>query len=431
MIRKIAISTFMAVFGLVLFATADTTAYAQKTVSLPTEITRNMKLKKKKVYILEGGTFVRAGATLTIKPGTTIVGKTGSFLVIDKGARIIAEGTADKPIVFTSIQAPGDRARGDWGGIIFNGNAAVNCAAASGGSCEGEGGTGPYGGADLNDNQGSLRYVRVEFGGFPISPDNELNCVAFQGTGDGLSVDFVQAHMGGDDGFEWFGGSTNGKHLIATGAQDDSFDWTFGWDGYVQYGVIQQRADGPGIADRGIEADNNDLSLDAQPRSKPKLANLTIIGDPDATFPGSTQGLELRNGTAGELRNIVVQGFKREAVRISSDPTYLQYQAGALDIQGFIVFNNKGTANIDGRTMDTLNAKGLGFLKIQLQVNPQLGDPYNRTAPNFQPAAGSPALDAANAAPSFLEAFFDNAPYLGAFDGANNWAAGWTNFSSN
>jgi len=431
MIRKFAIAAFMAVFGVLIFAEADITAYAQKTVSLPAEITRNMKLKKKKVYILEGGTFVRSGATLSIKAGTKIVGKPGSFLVIDKGARIVAEGTADQPIVFTSIQAPGSRARGDWGGIIFNGGAVVNCAPAVGGTCEGEGGTGPYGGADLNDDQGVLRYVRVEFGGFAISPDNELNCVAFQGTGDGLVVDYLQAHMGGDDGVEFFGGTTNVKHVVITGALDDCYDWTFGYSGYAQFVVAQQRADGPGVADRGIEADNNETNFEASPRSHPKLANFTLIGDPDATFTGSTQGAELRRGTAGELRNFVIQGFKQQAVRITDDSTYIQYQAASLDLQGFLLFNNKGTVNVDGKTMETLSAKGLSNLKIQVQVNPQLADPLNKTAPNFQPAAGSPALNANNAAPTFLESFFDNAPYLGAFDGTNNWMAGWTNFSNN
>lgn len=141
----------------------------------------------------------------------------------------------------------------------------------------------------MEDNQGTLRYVRVEFGGFPISPDNELNCIAFQGTGSGTTVEFVEALNGGDDGFEWFGGTVNARNIISVGAQDDSLDWTFGWTGMVQFAVVQQRADGSGVGDRAIEADNNETDFSLTPRSAPMFQNVTFIGDPDPTFSGSTQ----------------------------------------------------------------------------------------------------------------------------------------------
>ncbi len=427
MIRKLSLSLLALAMAFVTFGERSKPVFAQGSgvVVLSGDITSNMKLKAKKTYLLQGGVFVRSGASLKIPAGTKIFGDTGSFLVIDKGAKIIAKGKANKPIVFTSAQAAGQRRRGDWGGLIFNGNAPINV---PGGVAEGEGGTGQYGGADVSDNQGILRYVRVEYGGFPISPDNELNCVAFQGVGNGTTIDYVEALYGGDDAFEFFGGTVNAKHLVAVGALDDNFDWTFGWTGMLQFGVVQQRADGAGVADRAIEADNNETDFNLTPRSNPLLANLTLIGDPNQTFPGSTQGMELRRGTAGQIRNCIVTGFKANGSRITDQASYDQYSAGELDLQGIIYFNNKGGANLEGTTLAALEGKGLATLRILNQEDPQLVAPFNFAAPNFQPAAGSPALNAANVAPKFADAFFEDAPYVGAFDGTNNWMDGWTNF---
>ncbi len=428
MLRKLTVLTaaaFMLVAGLVVFNPPSAQAQGGNVVVLSGDITRNMKLKKNKRYLLQGGVFVRSGATLKIPAGTQIFGDTGSFLVIDKGGKIQAKGKANKPIVFTSAQPEGQRQRGDWGGIIFNGNAPINV---PGGVAQGEGGTGEYGGNDPADNQGLMTYVRVEYGGFPISPDNELNCVAFQGAGSGTQIDFVEALNGGDDGFEWFGGTVNAKHLLSIGALDDSFDWTFGWVGKVQFAVVQQRADAANI-DRGLEADNNETDFSLTPRSHPTLANFTLVGDIDDAFPGSTQGLELRRGTAGELRNFVVMNFKNVGVRITDDATYEQFSAGELDLQGFVLFNNNSGNNLSGNTLAALEGKGLGTLKI-VTADPQLASPLSLTAPDFRPAAGSPALDAANVATGFADDFFDAAAYVGAFDATNDWTDGWTKFES-
>jgi hypothetical protein len=429
MLRKFAVLAAAAVMTLAGLATYTPPAKAQGggAIVLTGDITSNMKLKKKKRYLLQGGVFVRSGATLKIPAGTQIFGDTGSFLVIDKGAKIIAKGKANKPIVFTSAQPAGQRRRGDWGGLIFNGNAPINV---PGGVAQGEGDTGEYGGTDPADNQGIMQYVRVEYGGFPISPDNELNCIAFQGVGSGTQVDFVEALNGGDDAFEFFGGTANGKHFVLVGETDDGFDWTFGYSGKVQFVVVQQRADGAGIADRGVEADNNETDFNLSPRSDPTLANFTLIGDLDPTFPGSSQGMELRRGTAGHLRNFIVTGFKNVGFRITDQATYDQFSAGNLDLQGFILFNNNGGDNLTGTTMDAVAAKGFATLKILDQTDPQLTAPFSKTAPNFLPQAGSPALDPANVAPKFNDPFFEDANYVGAFDGTHDWTAGWTIFES-
>jgi hypothetical protein len=429
MFRNITVLAVAAVLTLAGLVTFDSPASAQggNVIVISGDITQNLTLKRKKTYLLQGGVFVRDGARLTIKPGTTINCDTGSFLVIDKGGRINAKGTAAKPIVFTSAQPVNQRRRGDWGGIIFNGNAPINV---PGGSAQGEGGTGEYGGTDPEDNQGTMRYVRVEWGGFPISPDNELNCIGFQGVGSGGTFEFLEALNGGDDGFEWFGGTANASHIVSIGAVDDSLDWTFGWTGNVQFAVVQQRADGAGVADRGIEADNNETDFSLTPRSSPRIANMTLVGDPDPTFTGSSIGMEVRRGTAGQIRNFIVTGFKNVGVRITDQATYDQYDNGTLDMQGGIFFDNRAGDNFNSTTREALEGKGLNSLRILDQVDPQLVAPFSKTAPDFRPAAGSPALDPANVAPSFPDAFFVAAAYVGAFNATDNWLEGWTNFAS-
>lgn len=388
------------------------------TVVLEGEINGKLKLKAKNTYVLVGGVFINGN--LVIKPGTTIVGTEGSFLVIKQGARITAEGTAADPIVFTSVNRAGQRNRGDWGGLIINGRAPINV---PGGTAQGEGNTGSYGGSDAADNSGIMKYVRVEYGGFAISPDNELNCVAWQGVGSTGEFDFIQSAWGGDDAFEWFGGTANAKHLVAVGYDDDGLDWTFGWTGKVQFAIVQQRKD---ASDTGIEADNNENGVEFLPRSSPRLANLTLIGAP-AAGPGSRHGMILRRGTAGDIRNFIVMGFKNLGVEVR-DASLTQFNNGTLSLNGGIFFNNGNglttPANFTAATAEGISARSQ---KVQ-ETDPRITDPYSETIPNFKPLAGSPALDAANAVPGFTDSFFVTANYLGAI-GNEDWTLGWTRYT--
>ena len=202
--------------------------------------------------LLKGPVFVRKPATLTVQAGVTVYGEKASIaaLIIDRGAKLNAIGTKDKPVVFTTDQASPQR--GDWGGLIINGYATLNV---TGGTKEGEGDTGTFGcsAAECNDadSSGALQYVRVEYSGIQFSPDNELNGIAFQGTGSGTTVDHVQAYFTKDDCIEFFGGTTNIKYAIMTACGDDSLDWTDGWRGNAQFLVAQQRGD---EADSGVKA---------------------------------------------------------------------------------------------------------------------------------------------------------------------------------
>lgn len=418
MIRKVLGRTLMGCAAVLVVLALKTASHAD-TIVLEGTLNK-AKLKPANVYLLRGGVFIKK--KLVVRPGVQVFGLPGSFLVIDKGARIIADGTPENPIVFTSAAPPGTRRRGDWGGLIINGEAPINV---PGGTAQGEGSTGSYGGTDPDDDSGIMRYVRVEYGGFAISPDNELNCLAFQGVGSSTMVDFVEAFAGGDDGFEWFGGTMNARHLVSVAASDDSFDWTFGWNGRVQFALVQQRSD---EADAGIEADNNENDFNFTPRSSPRLMNFTMIGDP-AAGPGSTRGVLLRRGTAGHLRNFLVMGFKNVGLEVRDAPTFTQMDSDLLTLRGFIFFNNGAglttPANFAGATATGLTSKGVKIL----QSDPQLANAFDRRTPDFRPLPGSPALNAANAEPPITgDTFFVTANYVGAFDVTNNWISGWTKF---
>jgi hypothetical protein len=376
-------------------------------------------------YVLRGAVFVNEGATLTIQAGTTVVGETATHgtLIVDRGGRIVADGTADAPIVFTSDQNIGERGRGDWGGLIINGRAPINI---PGGVGLGEGDTGQYGGNDPNDDSGILRYVRVEYAGIEFSPDNELNGIAFQGVGRGTIVDYVQVKHNKDDGVEFFGGTVDVKHILLTSIGDDSMDWTFGWTGRGQYIVAQQSGDD---ADNGIEADNNGNNNDLLPRSNPTLYNLTFIGDPDTDEGNeSDDGFEIREGTAATIRNFIVMGFKENGIDYSNTSTITQAQQGSLTLANGIVFGNGLLA---GANFDSNSSPFLTQVPTIVVANPGLVDPFNLDQPNFRPA-GLATLAGGQLAPAIPpnDGFFEVTTFIGALspDPAQDWTQGWTNF---
>ena len=377
-------------------------------------------------YVLRGAVFVERGATLNVQAGTRIVGEFATLgtLIIAQGGRINAQGTETAPIVFTSDQPVGQRARGDWGGLIINGEAPLNV---PGGIALGEGDTGRYGGDNPEDSSGVLRYVRVEFAGIEFSPDNELNGIAFQGTGRGTVVDYVQVSFNKDDGIEMFGGNTDLKHIVLSSIGDDSLDWTFGWQGRVQYLIVHQRGDD---ADNGWEADNNGSNNDLLPRSAPSIYNVTLIGDPDAAEGSeSDDGMLIREGTAGTIRNFIVMGFKEYGINIDQTATVTQLNSGALSFANGIVFNNgliAGRANLD--TMASPLANNSTIL-VGGSNDPGLVDPYNHTNPNYQPASMTSLAMTRQAAVQPNDGFFEIALYLGAIAPGQDWTRGWTSFA--
>ena len=410
--------------------------------TLSGEYTQDIHLTADCNYLLEGGVFIgddENSYTLTIDAGVQIFGDTASksMLVVRRGSRIDAQGTAESPIVFTSAADPGSRASGDWGGVILNGRAVTNACGGTPGSCEvqGEGDTGTYGGDDDTYNCGTLRYVRIEFAGKLISPENELNGLALQACGSQTTLEYIQIHMGADDAIEFFGGTANFKYVLATGTSDDNLDWTDGWRGKGQFFVAQQY---DGIGDQGIEADNNGESNDAEPRSFPTLSNLTLIGVP--TGEKSDVGILLREGTGANIHNAIVLGFGEYCLDIDHDATFANAvtTANGTDLNGNLTIENTimhGCAAMYDLGDPAPDADPFSVEEFFTTYNdgnstddPMLGAPYNTQSPDFVPGAGSPALTG-GVTPS--DSFFTSVTFRGGVDPANDWTTGWTTTATN
>jgi hypothetical protein len=414
-------------------------------VNVSGEITASTTWTADKTYVLKDLVFVRAPAVLTIQAGTRVKGERGSALIVTRGAKIVAEGTAQAPIVFTSAKPEGARNRGDWGGVVLLGRAPINVA---GGENAIEGivntdGRGTYGGSDPADSSGTLRYVRIEFAGFELSPDNELNGLTCGGCGSGTVLDYIQVHRAADDGIEFFGGTVNLKHAVITLPNDDGLDWDFGWQGKAQFIVIQQEA---ANGENGYEGDNNRDSPEASPRSSPTIYNATIVGSnaPPGQTAQTQRGMVLRRGTGARLYNHLILGMSATAVDIrdgsetAMTSTVGQAVSGNLFIKNSCFYQNApGAVHFPAEDGAANNDNGFDenafFRRVEManlfDADPRLTDPYHKTAPNWVPQAGSPVMTGAATPPS--DGFFDpSATYMGAF-GTTNWAAGWTAYPEN
>jgi len=282
----------------------------------------NVTWTKDKIYRLKGyvrvgeelvsGTITETG-TLTIQAGTVIIGEEASngTLIVHRGSKLIAIGTASEPIVFTSSEKVGDRKPGNWGGVVICGKAPNNLT----GVAELEGGyKGFHGGTDAADNSGTLKYVRIEYAGIPLNPNQEINSLTMGSVGTGTTIEYVQASFGLDDSFEWFGGTVNAKYLIAYKGTDDDFDMDNGFSGTVQFGLGYR--DGS-LADvsgsNGFEIDNDATGSNLAPFTSATLVNFSIIGAKgkssdylDANFQN---GAQLRRNAKVKMYNTFITGY--------------------------------------------------------------------------------------------------------------------------
>ncbi|MEZ4380257.1 MAG: hypothetical protein R3A79_02840 [Nannocystaceae bacterium] len=376
--------------------------------------------------VLEGIVTVKDGAVLTVMPGVTVRGTNGSALVIAQGSRLEAAGTADMPIVFTSSQSEGSRARGDWGGIVFLGEAESNVMGGVG-VAEGLEDQPNYGGGDspkADYNCGTLQYVRVEYAGYELTTDNELNGVTFYACGTGTTVDHLQVHMGEDDGIEMFGGQWSGAHIVITGAGDDSVDIDQGWTGALQYVVIQQDS---GTGNFAFEISNQEANRDAEPRTKPMISNVTAIGGAGS----KSAGIKLKEGAAGEFYNTIIMGFNNAQVELTEEQTEAQADAGMIKIMNSLFYNNgaAGEAYVvsEGSVWDLLSFIEDPVNSNLFGVDPMLANTGWGTL-DVAPDAASPVHnDVSPPAP------FDGAgSYIGAVkSSADDWTKGWTTYVTN
>jgi hypothetical protein len=366
-------------------------------------------------YLLNGAVFVQTGVTLTIQPGTTIKGQDRSFLVVERGAKLMAEGTAAAPIVFTSAAAPGARTPQDWGGVWINGRGPINV---PGGEEDGEAGlTGRYGGGanpDPNDSSGALRYVRIEFAGFPVAPDRELNNLTLAGVGAGTVVDHVHVNRGADDAIEFFGGTVNVKYILITGPGDDGFDWQTGYTGKAQFIVFQQDGEVDPSAERGVEADNNENDNNLLPRSNPVVYNATFIGDPRPGI-GGRAGIVLRRGTNAQLYNFIVTGFKGAGIEVQGGVSQGLLTGGRLTVANSIFFGNNPNLAAG------VTATTLGGVATIVQQDPMLRDPFAFGDADFSPRDGSPAKSAGMVAQPPADGFFEPVNFIGGVNPDNDW----------
>jgi hypothetical protein len=267
--------------------------------------------------------------------------------------------------------------------------------------------------------------VRVEFAGVEFSPDNELNGIAFQGIGRGGSFEYIQSHMSRDDGFEWFGGTVDVKHMVSSNAADDSFDWTFGWTGRVQFVAITQRGDD---ADRGIEADGSEFNNNALPRSNPQIYNITICGDPDRNEGAeSSIAATIRRGTAFTLRNFLITNFKTSGPQIVDAATINEINIGTSQMGNGVIW---GIPTPIHASVAPFVASGR-FPNVVSNVNAGIGDCSNHENPNFQPTSVA-TLAGGQLAPAIPpnDGFFEATTYIGAVAPApfDDWTAGWTSY---
>ena len=291
-------------------------------------ITTTTTLTADKEWILKGYVYVKEGATLIIQPGTVIksdIAEKGA-LCIERGAKILAEGTPSKPIVFTSGKSAGERSPGDWGGIVILGRAKTNRSSEP----TIEGGIGrPYGGSDDGDNSGILKYVRIEYAGIAALPNSEINALTLGGVGSGTTIQYVQTIYANDDAFEFFGGTVSPKNLYAFATADDDFDFDFGYTGTVSNSIAKRDplfVDN-GDAGNGVECDNDGIGSLATPFTHPKLIGLTLIGPNSAnSLANHNLALRFRRATQFTVQDCTIFGYMKGGLSLESNETAAFYK---------------------------------------------------------------------------------------------------------
>ena len=419
-------------------------------------ISSNLTLKANYTYKLRGLVYVTNGAILTIEPGTKIVGELNmqGGLVITRSSKIIADGTPDKPIVFTSEAA--NPQRGDWSGVILLGNAPTNSSFNGvDGIGEIEGGVNNSDGLGLYgtpisqnqnpaDNSGILRYVRIEYAGYAFLPDKEINGLTFGGVGSGTIIDYVQVSYANDDSFEWFGGTVNCKHLISFRTLDDDFDTDNGFSGTVQFGICLRDSSVADISkSEAFESDNDANGSQLTPQTKAVFSNMTVIGPRQTlTNMGSNlflAGAQIRRNSSESLFNSIIMGWPTGLLIDASKgfPTDNNIP-GTLNVQNCIIGGCNtpvkyapSTATPTGATdqsiLDWFNTSTYGNTIVTNTDDVQLTAPFDYANPDFTPKAGSPALSGA-AFTNPKVTLLQNVDYRGAVGSGDTWFKGWTKF---
>ena len=430
--------------------------------TLTGDITTSRTLTNDTQWTVSGIVTVKNGAVLTVQPGTIVYGATatagsGSVLLVSREGRIEAAGTQARPIIFTSSRAFGQRQRGDWGGILMLGKAPINVGAniTSGATCSGTTGgcnnpagsfyieglttnpDGLYGGTDPAHSCGTMTYVRIEYSGIQLSPNNETNSFTWAGCGTGTTAHHLQAIYGGDDSFEWFGGTMDTKYMIGGMSADDYADFQLGTVGRAQFGIFYQSPDQRG--NRGVEGDNSEYNAAATPISNPTFYNMTFFGSGQVAFdePGVSPGIFLRRGSRGTFNNMVVSNFADPCINVSDATTQAQADAGNVKMDGILCWKNNRTTSTAANTLqaemgtaynlDFANGlKGSAAGKNFLVADPLIQRPFEYSDPDWSSLFSSPVFRTGWVAPPD-DGFFEPARFVGGM-GDVDWTLEWTSY---
>ena len=404
-------------------------------------------------YYLDGLVYLEAGGILNIQAGTVIKaltvptnGDNTSALIITRDAQIFAQGTASNPIIFTAedddLTDPGDLTfedRGLWGGIIILGNATIAFTATQ---TQIEGidpneTRARFGGMDDSDNSGVLKHVSIRHGGAALTTDNEINGLTLGGVGNGTTIDYVEVYAVDDDGFEWFGGSVNCKHLVSAFNTDDAFDMDLGWHGKGQFWFTIMD---PNLGDHAGEfsgSDDNEGIVEGF--DKPQVYNMTFIGRGSDIIDDNKQkrGIHIKTNGAGVFANSIFTEFVNEAIELEFDnQTDLDPFGNLAD--GSLVMNNNiwykcgaqggNWTDWDGIVRFDNNGAALAHLQANNNdvVDPQLaGISWDAESNGLDPRPDPAGAAYQNVADVPNDGFFIQTNFRGAF-GWNNWANGWT-----
>lgn len=444
---------------------------SSKKVELSGRITKDTTLRKGDDNLLKGIVYITNGATLTIEKGAVVKGSYSgadvAALVIARGAKIQAQGTADEPIVFTS-SSPNPQS-GDWGGVIVCGKAAINTSyVGTVGLFQVEGGVdnaqgdGLAGSGDAavpmpvnDDNSGRLSYVRIEYAGYAFQPDKEVNSLTLAAVGSGTTIDHVQVLHAKDDAFEWFGGTVNAKYLVTYKTQDDDFDTDNGYSGKVQFGIVLRDSL---IADistsEAFESDNNSSGSTVAPKTSAIFSNITAIG-PKAGLNNNGNnlyraGAQIRRNSALSIYNSVFLGWPQGILIDASlgSPTDLNIKDSSLRIRyttiagspvavKYAASGSAPTGATDASIMAWFTNPSFGNTILTNNAEAKLIQPFNYSNPDPTPFAGAsgyqPIVSGGNFSDSKLQdPFFTPVSFRGALSPAgaeSTWWKGWTRFN--
>jgi hypothetical protein len=437
-------------FLLTIFSLFTLSLTAQSVIDVSGIITQNTTWTSNNTYRLVGFVYVKNGATLTIQPGTVIKGDkaTKGTLIITRGSKIMAQGTRQQPIVFTSDQPT--PAPGDWGGIVICGYAPTNistngipCLGVAEGGINTTTGDALFGSGDQtggcgaynNDNSGVMRFVRIEYPGVVAQTNREINGLTLAGVGSGTTIEYIQVAHSLDDGFEWFGGTVNCRYLVAYGNRDDDFDCDLGFSGHIQFALAIRKSDFADVSgSHGIEVDNNETGTPALPKTRPTFSNVTIIGPSGTPAVNYRRSAMFRRNSEPGLFNSVLIGEFPIGLCLDGVGTVANAQNDLLEVKNCYVADSPELLKTSEPTFNinqwfATSAWSNNAMSNSAAIN--LQNPFDFANPDPQPTPNSTLNNHATFNYTRLQhSFFQQVPYSGALATGQDWTCGWVRYEA-